>query len=161
MAFKSIAALEAKLKSDIKASLASDVYKAVIEAEQDAIDEVVYSAYTPRMYSRREADGGLQDPANMVGSMNGMTLSVRNETPASGQVLWICDIAFPPTSDKDLPAVVEYGIKDEYDMYPISLNRSYANPRPFTEQTVDDLKENQAHVDALKAGLASRGWTVR
>ncbi len=37
----------------------------------------------------------------------------------------------------------------------------YMEPRPFTKKTIENLKSNKAHVEAMKNGLKKRGLNIK
>lgn len=125
-------------------ALSDDVFPIVKEAMQENIESVVYGAYTPKMYDRREYDGGLIADENIVGTMDGkLRLEVRNITPPADGPGY--------TTDKDLPAVVEYGTKSQYDFYDPDKPAGFANPRPFIEYTREDLNSRKKELSEIVA----------
>lgn len=125
-------------------ALSDDIFSIVKETMQENIEATVYAAYTPKMYDRREYDGGLIADENIVGSMDGkLRLEVRNITPPADGPGY--------TTDKDLPAVVEYGIRSQYDFYDPDKPGGFANPRPFIEYTREDLSSRKRELAELVA----------
>ena len=55
------------------------------------------------------------------------------------------------TTDKDLPAVVEYGTKSQYDFYDPDKPAGFANPRPFIEYTREDLNSRKKELSEIVA----------
>ena len=70
------------LRSDIENVLMDEVLDKVREIEIEHIEEDVYSVYQPSIYRRRKKNGGLSDPENIIGTIEGdMQLVVENITP--------------------------------------------------------------------------------
>lgn len=156
---RSLKALEEYLQKKIDIALLVEVAAGVKEVERQAIQDVVYKAYTPNVYQRRDENGGLADIANMTESL-----------VAPGE-LWVEN--FTPFNDGydtmnhgfGLDKLVEfgdYGGGYRYD-YPYSTVQepTFIYPRPFTQETIDRLRESKEHLDQLWAGLRRRGIDVR
>ena len=80
--FKSLKELEKYLQDKIDSALLVEVAVGVKEVEQEAIRDVVYGAYLPNIYSRRDEKGGLADKENMTESLVAPgELWVENYTP--------------------------------------------------------------------------------
>lgn len=161
--FKNLTELEKYVQSLIKESLVQDVAEVVKEAEQLAIEGIVYKGYRPNspdrepwVYERRGMNGGLQDKKNMVVDVSddGESISVTNKTRG-----------------KDDPSVnvaglVEYGHQGGYGEYDFDRNRDstawqYLRPRPFTEETIKILEQTEYHVEALKKGMKRKGIDIK
>lgn len=143
--------IAAQLTPKIDCALNNEVATAIKNEEAKIIDAVVYGVYNPTEYDRRRSSGGLSDTHNMIHSAGGGKLKVKNVTPpnpaGNGTV----------TTGKDLPSVVEHGYSGagSYD-FP-KPGAAYMEPRPFTKETVQNLKENKKHIKALKSGLQRQG----
>lgn len=155
---RSLKALEDYLLDKIDSVLLDEVASGVKDTEQQVIQDVVYSAYSPNVYSRRGANGGLSDKENMTESL-----------VAPGE-LWVEN--FTPFNDGydtlnhgfGLDELVEYGDYSSgycYD-YPFSKAQepTFLYPRPFTQETMDRLNKTKEYLDQLWAGLRRRGIHV-
>lgn len=150
--------LEKHLKKQIKDALASEVKSEVVETERRHIKKDVYEVYKPKMYKRRKDNGGLLDKENIVGTMiSEDTLQVTNETPPNPYGVPQERVSV----NKDLAMLVEMGDgaggNNFYDFPSDDENSAYMNPRTFTANTIEELKNSKAHVTSLQKGLANRG----
>jgi hypothetical protein len=143
--FKNLADLEKYLKKEIDSVLKDDVIDAVRDAQQRAIQEVVYDSYVPEIYERRERDGGLQDSSNMVGSVDDGVLIVENITPFNE------DYGMSKFAPSSLTELVIRGGKGYL------YNGDFRRPRDFLTKTVKILEENQAVQKTIKFSLKRRG----
>jgi hypothetical protein len=159
-AFKSLKDLEKHLKTAINEVLKNEAAHAVKKVEQQNIQETVYNSTEPRVYYRRGYNHGLIDERNM-----------KSELIEDG-VLEVVNITRPNKSYKnslpvtaDLPELIEYG--DGYNNMNYSWRRSdgtdyeYKQPRPFTENTINELWLNEEHKEALKRGLEKKGIKIQ
>jgi len=149
--FKSIEEARAYIEKAVNEALRNEVLWVIQAEEANQIEDLVYGddAYYPRLYERR---WDMSDLSNIVGKVSGMTLIVENITPPSAYHSPILEEkSDPPTTDKNLSEVVEYG--EGYDWFS-------PGPRPFTQATVDALYENKNHVKALVKKLRSKGIVV-
>lgn len=147
-------------------ALTKEVFRAVQDAEIDAIIDTVYNAYKPKVYKGRGSDGGMEDPQNIVirgASASGGTLVVVNVTPPNpdgyGKERGDEESV---TTDKVLPELIEYG--DGYKGYQYDFkkeNASYMKPRSFTQSTIETLNAGRAYIEAMRAGLKRQGLDVR
>lgn len=82
--YENLDSLFADLLKDIQTSVAQEIAEQIIDIEQDIIDENVYEAFEPRVYERREDEGGLRSRENMdikiKSNDNGVTVEVTNIT---------------------------------------------------------------------------------
>ena len=147
-----------KIQSEINNALKSKVLEVVKEEEVNAIDDIVYGAYSPKIYERRDGSGGLSDPSNIKYNVSNGELHVWNATmPNPGGVRdskWV-------TTSKYLDQLIEYGHgrRGKYD-FPRN-GRAYMEPRPFTQETIDRLEKNKKHITALKESLESQGLNIK
>jgi len=147
--FDSIEAAVNYVKESITEALGGGVLRAVKNEEASQIKDEVYKAYKPKYYKRRK---DMYAPGNIVGSVDGLTLTVYNITPPSDEHMPRFRKNTPaPTTDKDLASVIETG--EGYDWYS-------PGPRPFTQSTVEALAISKEHVIALKKHLRSKGIRV-
>lgn len=145
----------AQIKPKVDAALADEVANAVKKNEAESIEQQVYGVYKPKDYPRRGTKGGLGSKENMVAIVAGGVLTVTNETPpASGDGY---------TTDKQLDILVEYGDGYSGNFYDFGSNGGgrYLFARPFTLHTIESLRGNKDHVEALRAGLKQRGLNVK
>jgi len=129
----------------------TDVVK---EVEQQHIQTDVYDVYTPKYYKRRYYNDGLIANDNIVGSMDGNTLEIVNITKP-----------YNNSYNNELAPLVEYGLAysgNAKNIFKSDMSgEPWANPRPFTANTIKDLKTNKQHVKALKNGLKNYGIKVK
>lgn len=126
-----------KLDSAIADALSNEVAQEGKTCIREAALSEVYS-YHPVFESRRMQDGGLIDDDNMIDSVSGTTLTIRNETPL--QNLW------GGTHTELLTPIIEDGLSN--------YNMPY--PRPFMEKAKEMLINGRAE-EALRRGLARHG----
>ena len=146
--------MQAWLEQNIQKVLLSsiNVENVLVETMIQAIWEVVYDAYEPEQYNRREDDGGLADRRNImitgIEIVDGaIRLTVENLTYGNDSLRgsYITD-------------TIEEGIKANWD----NSNGAWAEPRPFIEETRKRLKENPTQlIEAVKDGLRKRGLKVK
>ena len=154
--FKSTSDLMAYIRKAVDVSLSTDVFKAVNDAEVEAINDVVYSGKFSGAYARRGSSGGLGDPSNIVivgGVATNGILAVKNITQPNPFLNGISASGGMATVNKDLPSVVESGYG--YDYWKSS------HPRRFTQITIQNLIASGACTSALKQGLIKQGIAVR
>lgn len=136
MNFNNFKDLEEYLKNKINTSLIKDVAPVIKQCVKDEVENTVYSVYSPKQYVRRYLRGGngLNDLEN-----------IKSELTSDGE-LCIRDIAKPdsiPNEYLDEMIVYGYGDRDEI----------WNSPRDFYIATVENLKQSQEHIKALKRGL--------
>lgn len=158
--FKDLKSLFKHIEKNVAESMKDEVAETVKEVEQEAIENVVYDAYSgehPWVYERRKDDGGLSDKENMhevVTVVNGnVILSITNMTTGSQE------------PDLYIAPLVEFGDNAGYGEYQYKFNRDntayqYLQPRPFTEATIENLRESGVHVIALKDSLKRKGFKI-
>lgn len=145
--------LQGRLRKAVAAALVDDVAKVVKETELAHIRADVLDSYTPVEYPRRQT-GGIDDPQNLVSYLSGPgTLVVENRTPFSSS---------PPSANSggELAGLIECG--DGWNGYRYEYPQEggadpYNKPRPFLQNTRDDLSLNRQHLAALRQGLTKRG----
>ena len=141
---RNIKALEAYLQKYINDALQDEVTADVKAYMSDVVQVVVYDAYKPREYIRRENNGGLSDQDNITGEIvSDGRLEISNDTPFNGD---------NPYKDT-LTEVIVTGEGYNYD--------SGIGARDFIQDTKDVLASTKAHVDALKNGMKKRGFDVK
>ena len=139
------------LEADIEDTLMHEVLDEVKEIELRHVEEDVFDVYKPKIYERRDS-GGIDDPDNIVGTVQNMELEVENITPfASGYGTWNRGVG--------LTELINEGNSTSgyfYD-YPGEFNQ----PRPFLDNTIEEIERTDDVEDALARGLNKRKWTVK
>lgn len=159
--FKNLKDLEKYLKEKIDNSLEKEVASMVKAVQTDHIVDDVYMAYNnvnggrqePYVYKRRYFQGGLIDRENMQSEVNDGTLTVTNIAETNPN--------YAGSPVENLAGLIEYGHENGYGQYDYTRNRDgtewqYMQPRPFIENTRDDIAKNKLHVKALKEALKRR-----
>lgn len=154
---KTLDELKRKITAALNEALHKEVVEVVKKTEQKHVQQDVYDVYpNPKKYMRREEDGGLKDPDNMVVTEYELGVDIDNKTPFNNaydnmKSKWYVP---PPNYGNELEYLVEYGEggteKYHYN-YPAGV---FMNPRPFIHNTVDELKHGvlrKTLVDGLKA----------
>src|SRR5690606_37531924 len=119
-----------------------------------AVEEVVYAAYSPESYERREDNGGLSDPRNMQITEvfvegNGVKLTFENLTKGNDS------LQGEYTAD-----LIEYG--EGFAGKHWNSVGEWSKPRKFAEETAIRLRSNPTQLlNALKSELSKRGFQVR
>ena len=127
------------MAAKINDALSAEVAEAVRVNEIESISDVVYDAYTPKVYIRRYSDGGLIDERNMTARLvSDGKLAVTNDTQPNP------NYRHTALGNRTVAQAVETG--RGYQFYS-------PGARPFTAETVNALKRNREHVAALRAGL--------
>lgn len=155
---KQLERINRQLAPKINDVLAHEVADAVREQEADAIRDVVYGAYTPKLYHRRGDIDGLADPYNITAEVQNGTLIVKNEAlPNPGDTL--NDDAV--TTGKHLDELVEFGHGGSGGFYDFPKSgAAFMRPRPFTAETKARLKRSKKHVKSFLQGLKKRGVDI-
>ena len=155
MICKNLKELEKELYKRINIALDTDVTDTVKDVMTDHIIRDVYDKYDPTVYQRRYNNGGLLDSENIVSTIgNDGELLVQNVTMGS-ETFYIPNIKKTfksANADKFITPVIEYG--KGYDVVDIE-------PRPFMQNTHDDLEQNHYHTEAMKRSLKKQGLEVK
>lgn len=151
--------LEKVLKEKIEFAMVTEVADIVDEAILNHVQTDVYDVYTPVEYNRRYNMDGLGDRTNLVTLIetNGDTIKMQTDNLTKGSLYHRVGnrIRKSRNSKKFLANIVETGVGYQHDF-------PYRNvPRPFMENTVEQLKEDQWHVGALQVGLVKQGILVK
>ena len=161
--FTSFAALKKHIEAQVARVLENEVAEVMREVQRDAINEEVYNVYPdpPVVYERRDFDGGLADPSNMIATVTGTTLKFTNKTPPNTGY-----DNFESSYVIDLPALIEYGDSGSGGSYTYKHSSrpwgpTFLAPRPFMEHTREELRVNRYHVNALHYGLLKAGFRVK
>lgn len=149
--FTSIEEVKRAISSVVAGALEGPVQQAIKETESAHVATDVYAAYENKRYKRR---GRFGDIENMQGTIteleNGFRLEVDNMTPPNPKY-WGPPSSNKTTVDKHLATVIETG--EGYDYVPVP-------PRPFMENTAQELDKSGEIVDILAKALNKLGITV-
>ncbi|WP_079709864.1 hypothetical protein [Paraliobacillus ryukyuensis] len=159
--FKSIKDLGEYFNNHILTDVMEDeVAEMVKEEEANAIDELVYDAYTPNSDSsaeRRGSYGGLKDTRNMIhtvtNTMGEIELLVRNITEGNEDV----DYTEGTSPPNYLTGIIVYGRPTQAGLYINGNAHAYTKPRDFLSETMNEIQRTLKHVDAIKKGLKRNG----
>lgn len=154
-------ALVKAVQKKVNDAMKHEVLETVKDKYKEHIQTDVYDTYSPTVYNRRGNNSGLIADENIAGEMKGNTLEVKdiafpNESISQPQTL------YDPSDPTQFAKWIEYGQtyngKAKYLFNRDMSGEVWANPRPFTENTIDELKSNPSIIkDALKKGLKERG----
>ncbi|MFC8688151.1 hypothetical protein [Brevibacillus porteri] len=120
----------------------------VVDEMVQSIEKNVYSKYSPRMYSRKEAHGGLTDKSNFKAepTQDGVAIySTREGVDRNGNNVYVAEV---------IEGYVPYSIQDKW-------RYGYESKREFVEPTRDSLRQNGKHLIALKESLKKHGLDVK
>jgi trans-2-enoyl-CoA reductase len=139
--------LMVKLQKQVQDVVETDVVETIKDMEIEHIKQDVYDAYNPVVYDRRKENEGLIDRNNIKGTIqnenNTISVDVTNDT--------IENPDYPPTTGEYIDSIIESG--EGYIWKNSEIYKNQPFPRPFTENTYEDLKNNKQHIQALKKGL--------
>lgn len=158
---KNLKELQNALQDKIDYALLTDVSHTVTEVMTDHIARDVYDVYlpiditNPHQYVRREDNGGLIDPNNINSSIEKNVLIVENNTLGAPEYGIGNEVFSSQNKDKEIAGVIETG--KGYDIHGWEYD---GVPRPFIQNTREDLKNNKYHVIALRQGLKKQGLEV-
>lgn len=140
------------LKSDIKDTLSKEVFDEVRDIELEHVQRDVFDSYRPKIYNRRSS-GGIDDPRNIVGQVDDMTLYVDNVTPYNpGYGTY--------NSGTTLADLINEGEGGKHKLY-YDFTGNFIQPRPFLDNTQNEVDKSNRVENALKKGLQRRGYTVK
>ena len=135
----------------IDETLKDEVFQFAQSVISKAIDDKVYSNYTPTHYERRGENGGLGDDRNIVydyttGKIDIMVIAEPNRsvfnTPIRGG------------NDTLLASWIEFGkVKNVFN----NEDYEWIHPRPFMKTAMDILRSNSRIARILKKGMRKRG----
>lgn len=173
MVCKTFDELEKVLKEKIEFAMITEVSDIVDEAILDHIQTDVYDVYDPMEYVRRYSDGGLGDKDNLYTSIkidkNEISMETMNLVQGSKYHRVGERRKISKNYKKPIAELIEYGSNSPID-YEHPFDKDRAKPpflsinglrRPFMENTVEQLREDQWHVGALQVGLVKQGIEVR
>lgn len=154
-----LARIKQRIAPKIDDALEHEVADAIRDEEAETIKETIYGVrtpvYSPKMYHRRGDDGGMGDPYNIEHEVKDGVLTVVNKTDPNPGGTMNNDLV---TTGKYLDKLIEYGHGSSGGFYDFpKAGANFMKPRPFTAKTIEHLKQNKAHVDALQDGLERQG----
>lgn len=138
------------IKSDIEDTLMDEVLDEVKDIELKHVEEDVFSAYSPKIYKRRGI-GGIDDPNNIVGTVDNMQLSVDNVTEFN-------DGYGTYNHGVGLAELINDG--DSLNGYFYDYPGSFNQPRPFIDNTIEEIEKTDSVENALVKGLKSRKYDI-
>ena len=155
MICKNLKELEKELYKRINIALDTEVADTVKDVMTDHIIQDVYDTYEPTAYQRRYDDGGLLDPDNIIATLGNNGEMLVQNVAMGNEYYYIPSIkrSFQSANvDNFIAPIIEYG--KGYDVVDIF-------PRPFIQNTHDDLEENHYHTQAMKQSLKKQGLEVK
>lgn len=136
--------------SDIEDTLMDEVLDEVRNIEMKHIQRDVLSTYAPTIYERRGAYG-IDDPSNIVGQVRNMSLEVDNITRFhEGYGTFNHGIG--------LADLINDG--DRLDGYYYDYPGAFNLPRPFIDNTQEEINKTDRVDRALEKGLKRRGHDI-
>jgi len=136
--FKNLKELEKYINEQAKKALQNGkhVKNTVIETGKKHVDKDVYSVYAPKIYERT---GLLRESWDVENTDDGIAVF---NTRTDGE--------------KYIPETIEYGINYDYSGY----GYAYEKPRPFINNTREELRNSNAFKEAMKKDLKDAGFDV-
>lgn len=150
-AYNDVNALLKDLRADIEDTLMSEVLDEVKEIELRHVEEDVLSTYSPKIYKRRGA-GGIDDANNITGKVEDMQLIVDNITPFN-------DGYNTYNHGIELSDLINAGEKRSGYYY--DFDGDFTQPRPFIDNTIDEIEQTDSVEKALAKGLRKRKYDVK
>lgn len=138
------------IRSDIEDTLSDEVLDKVKDIELKHVEEDVFAVYKPKIYERRE-NGGIDDPDNIVGDVHDMQLEVENVTRFN-------DGYFSSNHGVGLADLINDG--DRFGGYFYDYPGSFNQPRPFLDNTVEEIEKTDSVENALAEGLRKRKYDI-
>lgn len=165
--FENLKQLEAYVNKAMMDAMKTEVSEAVRTEQVSKIQTEVYDKYTAPSgkYYRRNGNDGLMDKKNMQSTItqdgNGVSLEVKNI--AQGQTSPPVDYTSGTSQPDYLAGIIERGRKNGDGLYAYNregTQEQFLQPRPFTEKTVESLKQTGEHIEAMKKGLKRQNISV-
>lgn len=138
------------LKSDIEDTLMDEVLDEVKDIEIKKVQDDVFSAYSPKIYERRGTHG-IDDPDNIVGTVNNMQLEVDNVTQFN-------EGYFSNNKGLGLADLINDG--NSLSGYFYDYPGSFEQPRRFIDDTIEEVEQTDKVENALANGLRKRNYDV-
>jgi len=158
MTVNSLKDLEKILQNKINSSLEKEVTNTVRNTMVRNIEDTVYGAYKPIEYNRRSIDDGLADPSNIGGVLVNGELQVFNATITNPEIHVNGYNGISQNEGEYLTPIIEYG--KNYDFNSENGDLGYEQPRPYVENTREELKATKDYITAFKQGLKRQGIDV-
>ena len=137
--------IEKQIQLKIQDAMQREVAAEVIKIAKDIVEKDVYKKYKPKSYKRT---GELKEDFVSNPIANGIAITnTRSEGGNNISEIIESGEGYHYSSDKGYNTFDKEG-------------RTYETPRPFFENTRNELRKNKQHVQALKLGLIKRGITV-
>lgn len=138
------------IKADIEEVLMDEVLDKVKDIELRHIEDDVFSVYSPKIYERRRS-GGIDDQDNIVGEVNNMQLSVDNMARFDdGYGTYNHGIG--------LADLINDG--EHLNGYFYDYPGEFTEPRPFVDNTIEEIERTNDVENALEQGLKRRKYDV-
>ena len=138
------------LKNDIESTLMDEVLDEVREIELRHIEQDVFSVYSPKIYQRR-AVGGIDDRDQIVGTVNNMELEVVNNVEFN-------DDYGSSNHGRGLADLINQG--ERIGGYFYDYLGEFTQPRPFLDNTEEEIERTVNIENALAKGLKRRGYDI-
>lgn len=149
--YNDVDSLLSDLKTDIEDALMDEVLDEVKDIELRHIEDDVLSVYSPQIYKRR-AFGGIDDPENIVGEIVDMQLVVDNITKFNeGYGTYNFGVG--------LADLINDG--EQRHGYFYDYPGEFTQPRPFLDNTIEEIEHTDSIENALKRGLRKRKYDVK
>lgn len=138
------------LKSDIEDVLMDEVLDEVKEIELKHVEDDVFSVYQPKIYERRR-HGGISDSDNIIGEVKDMQLEVDNITQFNDNY---------GTYNHGLGLAELINDGEHRGGYYYDYIGEFTKPRPFLDNTIDEIENGNSVENALEKGLKRRKYDV-
>ncbi|WMC93200.1 hypothetical protein [Kineothrix sp. MB12-C1] len=138
------------IRSDIEDVLIDEVLDEVKNIELEHIQDDVFRAYSPKIYERREHNG-IDDPENIIGEVNNMSLTVDNKTKFN-------DGYGTYNHGVGLADLINGG--DGVNGYYYDYFGEFNLPRPFLDNTKYEIERTNRVDDALVKGMRRRKYNI-
>lgn len=136
-----LAELQREIMKRANKGLEKDVAPYVKNKLKEHVERDVYSTYNPKMYERREDDGGLVDDKNINHELRkqNRTLYVYEEAPIEGPRLDAPDWV---NRDDSLARLIEHGAHNPWN------HRRYrwTKPREFMDKTQQEINDHPKEI---------------
>lgn len=136
--------MEKFLNKQIQQSLQKDVAPKVVKLAEEHVQTDVYDVYSPKEYDRT---GKLKKSFEVTPISDG--IEIENTQEDEGRYI---------------PEIIEYGHDKSSQGYQYATyypnGDNYLQPRPFIENTRQEILDKNIHIDELKKSLKSKGIDV-
>lgn len=138
------------MRSDIEDTLSKEVFEEVRDIEMEHVRTDVLNTYSPKIYERRST-GGIDDIRNIVGYVKDMHLEVDNITRFNRGY---------GTSNHGIGLADLINNGDRLDGYYYDYPGVFNLPRPFIDNTQEEINKTDRVDRALEKGLKRRGHDI-